>query len=208
MINQKGRGFSKSRMMKLEMQVVDDHERIQVEHYRNIIRDLKKYYGLLCEELNKPVSNKVIDFAKRTGSSKAKYGLILCKPVPEENNRYGSAYLAELVFIANGVRGKKRLDDFDLDSVPAHHIAVRAMTDPGCENTILFLHSSAADDYLNWILNLPGTVEEICFSSAGFTKIPVSEIEKLDGRLFYFGMSSDRPTSKSYIERIRNAIQL
>ncbi len=167
--------------------------------------EISNFYGILLHEIQKPISNRVLDFAKKLGASDIKYGLILCEPMPHMDSDTGRAFRTKLLFTENGKAGSQTLSTFDLKNIPNRYIALRAMTDPKVNNLLLFLWSPDNENFVDWTLQMPGT-QKIKFNAAGATKIKDLKINWLDNKVVYFKGNNSPWIDKTRFQTINDSI--
>lgn len=149
------------------------------------LKNLHAFYAILSDELEKPVRPGLLDFCKKRAHNKVKYGLLICRPIPEKDHQRGKAYLATLAFSANGDGSKTSLTDFDLTR---DQIGMMLYSDPLQNEISLFLWSKTVGGCGPCRLEAPGLFEKTDFNPAGAAKIPLTNFEYLNNRLFYFSM--------------------
>ncbi|MBN1997468.1 hypothetical protein JW935_07955 [candidate division KSB1 bacterium] len=167
--------------------------------------EISNFYGILLREIQKPISNQVLDFAKKLGASDIKYGFVLCEPMPHLNSNSGKAFRTKLLFTENGKAGSNTLSKIDLKKIPNRYIALRAMTDPKVNNLLLFLWSPDNDNFIDWTLQMPGT-QKIKFNAAGASKIADLKINWLDNKLVYFKGNDVPWIDKTRFQTINDSI--
>jgi hypothetical protein len=148
--------------------------------------DYDAFYTILVDEIRKPISNKVLEFAKHVNPEEIQYGLVMCEPISYMNGDQDIAYQTNLIFSGNGELGKNKLNGFNSLKIPPQHIVIRVMTDPTVDNLLLFLWSPEKIDFFNWTLFIPSTAEKIQFNPAGAGKISHLAINDLNDKLIYF----------------------
>ena len=190
----------------------DDQKRSQMHlqqcmSCRNVVEELDSFYSTLLQEVFKPVSNQVLDFAKEIGRDDVEYGYILCEPIPERNNGRGFAFRTNVLFFANGEPGKGKLAQFNKRKIPHDCIALRAMTDPEYKTLLLFLVAPSDSHFDDWVLNIPGTAENVKFSPIGVSKIPLSSVKTFDDKVIFLktGVDSEPDWLDSRLQRIKEA---
>lgn len=190
----------------------DDQKRSQMHlqqcmSCRNVVEELDGFYSTLLQEVFKPVSNQVLDFAKEIGRDDVEYGYILCEPIPERNNGRGFAFRTNVLFSANGEPGKGKLAQFNKRKIPHDCIALRAMTDPEYKTLLLFLVAPSDPHFDEWVLNIPGTAENIKFSPVGVSQVPLSSVKTFDDKVIFLktGVDSEPDRLESRMQRIKEA---
>ncbi len=177
----------------------------QCEQCREKGRYLEAFYGILNLEISKSISNQVLDFAKSL-STGIKYGMLICEPIPENKNGHGQAFLAKLVFVANGKDGGKKLSDYDLSSIPKYDIALRIMTDHSCNGSLLCIWNRNDKDFHDWKLHIPGMVEDVQFNTIGVARVSEVNIEKLDNKVIFFDISLEPDKETTRFQRIKDTV--
>ena len=178
----------------------------QCNQCREVVDELDTFYSIFLQEISKPVTNKTLDFAKKLAASHVKYGLLICKPVPEKNSDRGHAYQSKILFSANGESGKKKLADYDLYSISSADIAIRIITDSAGDNASIHLWNKTATEFDNWVLSIPGFSDEIHFNKAGSATIPFINIEKLRNKRLFFQPTLSNISKEERFYSIRSAI--
>ena len=158
---------------------------------RRQLETLDGFYSAFLNEVAKPISNQALDLAKEVGSKDVEYGLILCEPLPDLSNGHGFAYRAKVLFVANGVHGHRKLAQFDGKSIPKKSFAMRVMTDPDCKELLVFLLSSEGIKYEDWMITIPGMVDEKPLSRTGATSIPLADIRKFQDKVIFLKANAD-----------------
>ncbi|OGC06795.1 hypothetical protein A2V82_08560 [candidate division KSB1 bacterium RBG_16_48_16] len=170
------------------------------------VKDFDSFYSVLIQEITRPVTNKVLDFAKTLSRSDVIYGLIACEPLPEGNNGKGHAYKARLIFSANGYGGEKKLADFSIKDLNKLEINIRWMTDSQYDSTLLYLLTQGTEDYKDWKLHIPGVSEQVRFNSAGAAVIPNINLTKLDNKILYFDSEANESEEENRLVRLAKAV--
>jgi len=153
---------------------------------RDKFEELEAIYTHLNEELSKPVSNKVLDLAKKIRSKDTVYGLVVCEPVKKEGEK-SLSYKTKVLFTANGTgNNKSKLSDFDFKKLPQDNIAIRAMTDKACDKLLLYLWSSNRYSFEGLELKISDKSQRAVFNSAGVSHLPLMKIEDLGDKVIYF----------------------
>jgi len=161
----------------------------QCHECQKLFSDLQVQYGYIEKEIDKPVSNKALDLAKRVGRKDTKYGLVVCEPVDSKRaSKNATAYKTRVLFTANGVKSERpnTLSEYQLASLPQDSIAIRAMTDNSCNQLLLYLWSPQHENFDGWELKISGETGKTTFSQAGASKIPLINIEDLNDKVIYF----------------------
>jgi hypothetical protein len=168
--------------------------------------EIETFYDIFTDELRKPISNRVLEFAKQVNIEQIMYGLILCEPVPFSDGDHGKAYQTKLVFAGNGELGKNKLAGYNFSIIPAQDLAVRVMTDPAVNKLLLFLWSPNNIDFFDWTLFIPSQAENIRFNSAGAGKINGIDINDLNDKVIYLRPGMTQWIDKTRFESISEAI--
>ena len=153
------------------------------------MKQLKKQYQIIGQEIDRPVSNRVLDLAKKVRSHDVKYGLVLCEPIESKDiSESETPYRTKVVFTANGkICGDyKTLSEYDFKSLPNDQIAIRAMTDSRCNELLLYLWRAETDCFEGWELVIPGESKTADFGPSGASKIALRDIEELGDIVVYF----------------------
>jgi hypothetical protein len=198
----------------LELLCLDetDHETNITSHVKECfgchetMDEMEKFYSIFTDEIRKPISNKVLEFAKQINSEQIIYSLILCEPVPFSDGVHGKAYQTKIIFTGNGELGKNKLTGYEINKIPAHDVAVRVMTDPVADKLLLFLWSPNNIDFFDWTLFIPSQAEKIRFNSAGAGKINGSDIDTLNDKVIYLRSSLTQWMDQNRFQSISEAI--
>lgn len=180
----------------------------QCEECRDKFEELEGVYSQLNEEVTKPVSNKILDLAKKVRARDTRIGLVVCEPVKTKSEK-SLSFKTKLLFSANGT-GKnhtKKLSDFDLNALPDGNIAIRAMTDKSCNQLLLYLWSSSCSTFEGWELKVSEKSQHAVFNQAGVSQLPLTSIEELDDKVIYFKEKQNNvPASENRFSNIISAI--
>ncbi|MBN1558845.1 hypothetical protein JW998_01245 [candidate division KSB1 bacterium] len=187
----------------LDVNLSEGEKRKARVHLQQCARCRKKYqelegiYKHLNEQVNKPVTNKALDLAKKIRDKETKYGLVVCEPLKTDKKPTALPYKTKVLFTANGTGAGKdsKLADFDPRSLPKDSIAIRAMTDKACDKLLLYLWHEDGDNIDGWELQLPGKSKTAVFSRAGVSQIPLMEIEDLGDKVIYFKEKQKKATA-------------
>ncbi|HNY89914.1 MAG TPA: hypothetical protein PKY55_15570 [bacterium] len=191
-----------------ELTAAETREQIKV-HVKSCPRCARKmqnlyaFYAILSEELERPVRPGLLDFCKKRACNKVKYGLLICRPIPEKDRQRGKAYLATLAFSANGDGSKTSLTDFNLSR---DQIGVMLYSDPLHNEVSLFLWSKAEGGSAPCRLEAPGLFEKTDFNLAGAAKIPLTNFEYLNNRLLYFSMKKRAAGRPKLVNRVQEML--
>ena len=199
-------------LLSLESELLNgDKKRTQIhlqqcEVCRDRFQEIDGFYALFVQEINKPITNGTLDFAKQIGKSGVKYGLILCDPVPEMTNGHGFAYKTKIQFVANGAYNPQKLSSFKEKLAP-HQLSIRFMTDPDCNAVMIFVHTNEHVSLKGWALKLPGVGETI-LSQPGAGKIQSLDLKKMDNQIAYLRKIDDLvpEANERRIEKIEHAL--
>jgi hypothetical protein len=166
---------------------------------------LQKFYAILDHEVEKPVTNKALDLAKRVHSEEVEYGLVVCEPIeraqtPDEATRYKT----KVVFCANGhfYGDHPRLADYNLQELPKGRVAIRAMTDKMQNKLLLYLWRDGEENFAGWELELPGEAERTRFSPSGAASIALRDIKELGNKVIYFEEKHSDSASGNRFDRM------
>lgn len=159
---------------------------------RRTCRVLDRCNDLLCMEMQRPVTNTALDLAKSLAPKQVRYGLLICTPSPDDNQRAAKAYRTRLVFSANGEAGLNKLRDFDLKKIPQGSLALRLYTDPKDQALLLYLWESepleSRPDRLRW----SGRRASISFNQIGAGCMALSDFSHLDNQLVFFSKAINK----------------
>ncbi|NLP12302.1 hypothetical protein GX408_18025 [bacterium] len=159
---------------------------------RRTCRVLDRCNDLLCKEMQRPVANTALDLAKSLAPKRVRYGLLICTPSPDHNQRAAKAYRTRLVFSANGEAGRCKLRDFDLKKIPQGSLALRLFTDPKDQELLLFLWepepSESKPDRLRW----SGRRAFISFNQIGAGCMAPADFALLDNQLVFFSKAINK----------------
>jgi hypothetical protein len=169
---------------------------------RRSFRALDRFYEFLVAEMKKPLTNTALEMTKSYAPKSVRYGLLICRPIPEKNRRLAKAYHTQLVFSANGEPGRRKLCDFNLDKLPADCLAVRLFTDPVFNEMSLYLWQHGADRQGSCKLRWSDTRQALHFSPIGSSKMALADFKSLDGRLFYLSNSVRKKSKTTRFEMI------
>jgi hypothetical protein len=167
------------------------------------VQNLRAFYAIFAKELDQPAHPGVIDFCKKRAYSSVKYGLLVCRPIPEKDRRQGKAYLATLAFSANGDGSRRCLADFEING---DQIGVMLYSDPLQKELLLFLWSREDEWHTPHRLYAPGLFEEAEFNPAGAAKIPLTSFEFLNNRLIYFSMQRQTRKRQKILARVQEMV--
>lgn len=174
------------------------------ECQKKIIR-LQTFYRILSKELDKPFSPASLDLCKELSPKTVKYGMLICTPHPGKNNHHGKAYLATLVFSANGDANKKKLSDYNL---PADHIGVMLYTDPKQDKLLMIFCGKEEHKFAQWRVSIPGILEHVTLNAVGGTRINLLNFDLLNNHLFYFKSSNKIHSQLDIINKIQSVLSL
>ena len=145
----------------------DEKKRVQIHLQqcptcRERFQEIEGTYSQLNEEVDKPVTNKALDLAKKIRAKDTKYGLVVCEPINTAKKKTAHSYKTKVLFTANGTGSSKdkKLSDFDPRSFPKDSIAIRAMTDKRCGKLLLYLWQSDSSNFEGLELKIPGRLEK------------------------------------------------
>ncbi|HQG46928.1 MAG TPA: hypothetical protein PLG50_14815 [bacterium] len=167
------------------------------------VRHLHLFYSLFAKELDRPVRPALLDFCKKRAYPSVKYGLLVCRPVPEKDRRTAKAYLATLAFSANGDGSKRTLADFELSR---DQIGVMLYSDPLRNQILLFLWGEGDGRAAPCTLEAPGLFDKAEFTPTGAARIPLTNFEFLNNRLLYFGMQGRSRSGRSILARVQERV--
>ncbi len=167
------------------------------------VHQLHLFYSLFAKELDRPIRPGLLDFCKQRAYPSVKYGLLVCRPVPEKDRQAAKAYLATLAFSANGDGSKRTLADFELSS---DQIGVMVYSDPQRNQLLLFLWGEGDGRCAPCTLEAPGLFARAEFTPAGAARIPLVNFEFLNNRLFYFGMQGRSRSRQKILARVQERV--
>jgi hypothetical protein len=167
------------------------------------VRNLRAFYAIFSRELEQPITPGLLDYCKKRAYKSVKYGLLVCRPIPEKDKQKGKAYLATLAFSANGDGSKTSLVDFDLSG---DQIGVMLYSDPLQNQILMFLWSHSEDETGPSRLYAPGLFEKAEFNLSGAAKIPLTNFEYLDNRLVYFSMSKKPRSRQNVLAKVQDML--
>jgi len=173
-------------------------------HCRDRLQRLESFYRILKQELSDGPDPVAIDFSKRSAPKTTTYGLLICSPLPDRNDRRGEAYLAALAFSANGQGSTTRLADYP---VPSDHIGVIVYTDVANEKQILIARLNGKG-LAHWRLSIPGIAALLTLNPAGSVCMPLLGIEILHNRLFFFKKTAKRIAAGSPLHQICSSLSI
>jgi hypothetical protein len=173
-------------------------------HCRYRVLQIETFYRILMQELADGPDPAALDFCKRLAPKTTTYGLLICSPLPDRNDRRGQAYLATLAFSANGNGSTARLAGYQL---PPKHIGVMAYTDAANDQQIL-ISRLKGQNLARWQLSIPGIAGPLTLSNAGSARLPLLGIEALHNQLFFFKKSRKHSHPGSPISQIRSSLSL
>jgi len=158
------------------------------QHIKTCLVCRKKFAGLgllysqVYKELQKPVSNKVLDLAKRINHSDTNIGLVVCEPLTRKHQE--TRFRTKLVFTANGKSGKN-FQDFDFSTLPDRSIAIRAMIDKKHDKVLLYLWARNNNGFERYTLSFPEPIKNLEFSSSGVSESHFINIEDFDNKVIH-----------------------
>ncbi|HNW59752.1 MAG TPA: hypothetical protein PKI62_08770 [bacterium] len=167
------------------------------------LHHLHTFYTLFAKELDRPVRPALLDFCKKRAYTSVKYGLLVCRPVPEKDRRMGKAYLATLAFSANGNGSKRSLVDYELSS---DQIGIMLYSDPQHHEILLFLWGQGDGRSAPCELDAPGLFAKAEFTPAGAARIPLTDFEHLNNRLLYFYTQSRSRSRRRLLARVQEMV--
>jgi len=184
-------------------------ERLRVQRHlaqcgycRRIFRNLDRFYSLLAQEMQKPITNLAIDFAKTFAPKPVCYGLLVCIPVPRKNLRAAKAYRTCLVFSANGKPGLRKLRDYDLKQIPKEWLALRLYTDPFFGEMSVCLWQRDLVDASPYQLRWSEAEDVLAFNQSGKSCMAMADFTQLDDRLVYLSKPTRNKQAKSRLSTI------
>jgi len=182
-------GLSRAEKLRVQRHLV------QCGKCRRTRRILDRCNDLLCLEMQRPVTNTALDLAKSLAPKQVRYGLLICTPSPDEDQRSAKAYRTRLVFSANGEAGRSKLRDFDLKKIPQGSLALRMYTDPMEQELLLFLWEpeprEGRPDRLRW----SGRRASISFNQIGAGCMALSDFSHLDNQLVFFSKAINKKSN-------------
>ncbi len=199
-------------LLSLESDLINgDKKRTQIhlqqcEECRDRFQDLDGFYAFFVQEINKPITNSALDFAKNISMNDVKYGLLIGDPVPEMTNGHGFAYRTKLQFIGNGTYNPNKLASFK-DKLAPQQLSIRFMTDPHCNATMIFVHTMEHASLKGWAVKLPGSAEAV-LNQPGAGKVQSLDLKKLDNQIVYLRKTDGLipENNEKRIEKIEHAI--
>ncbi|MBN1480238.1 hypothetical protein EH223_19960 [candidate division KSB1 bacterium] len=180
----------------------------QCSHCRKKFQELEGLYHCINNEMQKPITNKVLDLAKEIRSKDTKYGLVVCNPIKKGKGKETFAFKTKVLFTANGtgaIRNKK-LADFDLNSLPQETVAIRAMTDKSCDKMLLYLWRAGGETFEGWELKVGDNTYRATIKEGGTSFIPFMEIEDLGDKVIYFKEKHKESASENRFKYLMNAV--
>jgi hypothetical protein len=175
---------------------------------RKRFQEYDGFYSFFMQEISKPISNSVLDLAKKIGHDDVIYGLFACEPLPDKTNGHGFAYRTHLSFVANGFPNPQRLVDFN-EAEKSAKLTIRFMTDPSCQKILLFVKSIDFYSFKNFRLSIPGIIDNAQLSASGATKMEIIDIKKMTEEIIY--LQKDDTNSNAFekgVEKVRNSIRI
>ena len=168
------------------------------------LQNLHTFYTIFKKELEQPIKPVLLDFCKQRSYHKVRYGLLVCRAIPEKDQQHKKAYLATLTFSANGDGSKRCLAEFELT---LDQIGVMLYSDPRQNELLMFLCSTPGNSYAPCLLSAPGLFEKVEFNISGVARIPLTSFEHLNNRLIYFTRTVEQPyRSDKILEKVQEMI--
>lgn len=181
----------------------------QCDECRQRFEQFDKFYSLFLTEILRPVTNSALDFAKTVGGKGIVVGLFECTPLLDKTNGQGFAYQANLVFRANGEKVPQKLSDYRGKNHFSQTLLLRAMSDPVCHKTLLFLQSPAFFTFKGWVLKIPGIVESVHLSPTGAAQIALTDLKKMGDKIIYLQKIDENTIlNEKRLDKIKNSLAI
>ncbi len=171
---------------------------------RNKAQKYKLFYHILARELNKPLSNKVLNFAKSLSTNQSLFSLFIGDAQGIKMLGHGDPYRLRLIFSAQGEKGRTKLFEYNLAKIPRDKIALRFITDLEQNSNLLYLWNPKATDYRRVSIDFPA-IQNISFNSIGAAHIPYISASDLHEQIIYLHKGPPNQTETCF-EKILKGI--
>jgi hypothetical protein len=171
---------------------------------RNKARKYQLFYHILARELNKPISNRVLSFAKSLHANQSLFSLFICDPQGLKMLGHGDPYRLRLLFTAQGEKGRSKLFEYNLAQTPRDKIILRFITDFEQKSNLVYLWNPTPIEYSRVSIDFP-TIQRVSFNSIGAAHIPYISVSDLHEQIIYLHKGPATETETSF-EKILKGI--
>ncbi len=177
----------------------------QCSKCRQESKEIDAFYNILVKEMQRPVSNRLLDFSQKLCNNKTLVALFDCEPLDEKPNGHGKGYHVKLLHLSSQDPAKS-MTQFDLNALPKDHIILRLVIDPDCQTTVCYLWNAVLEEYENWTIDLPFGDDPFLVATNGAVKIPYLFHDRLDDKNVYFNFRQKSLQETTRFEKILESI--